>query len=80
MREGNAGKITARMATDEFAHAPPLLASASTADVVVINTLCRSYRLKFKAIALDMLYASAGNHLVGDPAIFQIEPALVPSN
>jgi hypothetical protein len=78
MLEGLAGKIAARIVADEFANAPPLLATASTADVVVINTLCRSYRLKFKAIALDMLYVSAGSHLVGDPAIFQIEPALVP--
>jgi hypothetical protein len=31
MLEGIAGKITTRMATDEFAHAPPLLASASAA-------------------------------------------------
>jgi hypothetical protein len=30
---GLAGKITARIAADEFAHAPPLLASASTAEM-----------------------------------------------
>lgn len=33
MLEGLAGKIAARIAADEFAHAPPLLASASTADM-----------------------------------------------